>query len=279
MMHLPIAGIVSGGGSGPYLTTGKFIEALTNGEKYSKTEWWTGDNGNKFTVCMFLRHAGSADATGPIIFADGRADQTYRINLQMQLSWDDTANDNRFRLYVRDSANALVYQMTTLDKSAHGIAIGDWFALMLSVDFSASGVSPTVEFWTHKRGDASAIDIRDATPTFQQNGPRTLEFDYSGNGGVTFGGDVANYEQTDYDISEFWMDGPDVAVDWSDSAERAKYVDSNGKPVGQGSDGSGLIGTQPKIYAPDGDLTNNVGSEGNFTAVGTIGDAGTSPTD
>ena len=78
-------------------------------------------------------------------------------------------------------------------------------------------------------------------------------------------------------LSQIWIDNN--FVDFSNDATYAKFFDSNEKPVFLGANGSLPTGTQPLHFAPDGDLTNNRGSGSNWTEVGTVPDAPSSPTD
>lgn len=57
-------------------------------------------------------------------------------------------------------------------------------------------------------------------------------------------------------------------LDISVEANRRKFISANGNRVYLGADGSTPTGTQPLIYAPDGDPSDNLGSGGNFTAQG-----------
>ncbi len=59
----------------------------------------------------------------------------------------------------------------------------------------------------------------------------------------------------------------------------ADFFDDNFKPKNIGADGSAVTGNQPETYAPDGDMTNNLGTADNWDEVGTVPDAPISPTD
>lgn len=58
-------------------------------------------------------------------------------------------------------------------------------------------------------------------------------------------------------------------LDFSVEANRRKFIDAEGKPVDLGADGSLPTGSQPEIFAPDGNIGNNLGSGGNATVTGT----------
>lgn len=58
-------------------------------------------------------------------------------------------------------------------------------------------------------------------------------------------------------------------LDITVEANRRKFIDALGKPVGLGADGSLPTGSQPEIFAEDGNIGNNLGSGGNATVTGT----------
>ncbi len=76
-------------------------------------------------------------------------------------------------------------------------------------------------------------------------------------------------------VSQIWCAETylDPGTNWS------KFYDGNNKPIDLGADGSGPTGSQPDTFAPNGDLTNNLGFGINWDEVGTVPDAPISPTD
>ena len=68
-------------------------------------------------------------------------------------------------------------------------------------------------------------------------------------------------------------------LDLSNSANRAKFIDSNGNPVYLGTDGSLPTGTAPAIYLNNRAalIGTNAGTGGNFTVNGTVVDANSTP--
>jgi hypothetical protein len=89
-------------------------------------------------------------------------------------------------------------------------------------------------------------------------------------------GTSASASQGYIDVANFWM--ASQAID--PVADYSKFFSGDNKPLDLGLDGSIPTGVQPEHFAPDGDLANNnVGSEANWTARGTITAAPTSPTD
>lgn len=258
-----------------YTTTAKSIIGYTpDFQRYYRSDMWPTDNGSLFTFAAFLR---MGDQPG---FLNNR-EILYSLNNSFLIrfrEWDDFTDaggdTNRFISYLEnESGNG--WSGFHLSESTHGIDSGDWFALMISMDYS--GVTPVIEYWVQKKGDSAATDIFAGLELGSDSGPITFAWDDTSI--VTSIGinpnDLTN--QGNYDISEIFI--TNEAVDWSVEANRLKFVDINGKPVGLGAIGSDLTGTPAKHYAPDGDLTNNKGTESNWSEFGTILDASTSPTD
>jgi len=255
------------------ITTGKAIEGdWPDYERYYRSDMWPSDNGSKFSMGIYLQVP----------------TQTYNIQnkpmliginngIQMFLrDWHASgSNQNRFLFYFE---NASFDGLTTftLGNANHGIEKGDWFAFMFSLDYSGSGVPPAWECWVHKKGDSSATDIA-TTPLNEDNGPITLLFDNTTS--VTALGAHPGWASNYGDFDESVVYITNEFIDWSDPAIRAKFVSDEGKPMDLGADGSALTGTQPKHYAPDGDLTNNRGSQSDWTEFGTIANSATSPSD
>ena len=273
-MASPNTGIVTQvlGTLGGHTTTGKFVEGeWPLYESYDKAELWTGGNANVFSFAGFFRVPAPLTNNNGTIIANGG------VYFTLNSWWNVSASDNRFQLSIDQTSSPYKGGYTiTAGKDVHGLVPGDWFALMFSLDYSTA--TPTVEVWVQKKGDSTAYDVN-AAPLVESwdTGPVVFDFDTASAG--TSIGSHPNYSSNgqDFEECEFFM--TNEFVDWSNSAERAKFVDSNGYPVGLGADGSLLTGTAAKIYLPDGDGTNNAGTAGNFTEAGTISNSVTSPTD
>jgi hypothetical protein len=82
---------------------------------------------------------------------------------------------------------------------------------------------------------------------------------------------------TNVDISQYWMD--DTYIDFSNPANIAKFFDGDNVPVFLGLTGELPTGTQPLHFSPTGDMSDNKGSQLDWTEVGTVPDAPSSPTD
>lgn len=69
-------------------------------------------------------------------------------------------------------------------------------------------------------------------------------------------------------LGPVWLD-PTQAMDFTNSANRAKFITVAGKPIYLGANGELPTGTSPIVFLPNGDGTNNRGTGGNATVVGT----------
>lgn len=99
---------------------------------------------------------------------------------------------------------------------------------------------------------------------------RTEAVHWNGQGGPQTGTPV------DYSMIFIAAEYVDLVTNWNNFFSS----EDNIRPLNWGSDGSVPTGRAPEYFAPDGDLTNNQGSAGNWSvAAGTLSAAPTSPTD
>jgi hypothetical protein len=102
---------------------------------------------------------------------------------------------------------------------------------------------------------------------------------YAGAGDYPFGSapghDPDLWEGLNCYLSHVWANEEylDPNTYWS------SFFDASNKPIDLGADGSTPTGSQPVSFFPDADFTNNRGSGSNWTEVGTVPAAPTSPTD
>lgn len=141
---------------------------------------------------------------------------------------------------------------TTLQQDSTTTYIADttWYHVLLSYDLANAKAFIYVD-------DAS---VGDTPSTLDDN-----EIDYTrtdwavgaaNTGALPFNGAIAEL----FFAQEY--------LDISNEDNRRLFRSAAGHPVPLGADGSTPTGTQPIIYAIDGDMTNNLGSGGNFTAQG-----------
>lgn len=82
------------------------------------------------------------------------------------------------------------------------------------------------------------------------------------------------------DIADVWFN-PGTYIDFSIESNRRKFIKSDGKPVGLGSNGQNPTGSSPLLFF-SGDTTSwhtNKGTGGGFTENGTLTTASSSPSD
>jgi hypothetical protein len=251
------------------LNTGKAIDGDSPSfESYDKSVLWTGGNGSKLSFAAFLRMPAAATTQQMTIVTNSG------LFIAFFNFYDGATQNNLMVSLYRQTSPLVGASIVSAGKDVHGIEIGDWFTLMYSIDFS--GAAPVYKMWAHKKGVLDAVDIG-ANPYTEGHDTGPVTFDFDDTTYVLAIGSHPNYvpEAANYEGSEFFL--TDEAIDWSDEHIRARYVTRWGMPRGLGSDGSRLTGTQPRYYMPDYDGTNNLGSEGNFTEVGTISDSATTP--
>lgn len=257
-------------GGVPYVTTAKDIQGeAADYQSYDKTPMFLGADGDYCTFACFLRVPHITSNTEGFIYGNSV------VNFYTRNWGYGAPNLNEFVIRLYDTGYD-GYLGITQNRTVHGIDVGDWFAFMVSADLSGS--AGDVQVYIQKVGESAASDISVISPL--EDDPLT--------GGMGFSSEdtpaVVNSnpwflaQSLDSDLCEFYF--TDEQVDWSDQNVRDLFIDANGKPVGLGAGGINLTGTAAKIYAPDGDLSNNQGTAGNFSEEnGPIINASTSPTD
>lgn len=104
----------------------------------------------------------------------------------------------------------------------------------------------------------------------------TIDFTQSDHGiGARTDGSI----KTAFDMAEFWYD--DSYINFSDTATRRKFIDSQNKPVDLGPAGSIPTSSSPLIYDSGATASwhTNKGTGGGFTENGALTTASTSPSD
>lgn len=124
----------------------------------------------------------------------------------------------------------------------------------------------------HHRGDFTSGSL---TPPYE---PMCKT---SGGGWAGCGDDTTSPERPglDCDIAFVWCAEENLDPDGDSPSYYYSFFSADHKPLYQGADGSVTLGAQPPTYFPNGDFTNNLGSGVNWTEVGTVADATSSPTD
>jgi hypothetical protein len=175
----------------------------------------------------------------------------------------DSANKYDFTFRSSGVSN-VVYMYTS---STYTVSTG-WHHVLAAWDLA----NTTVQMYI----DGSAVSF-DATTAINS------DIDYTQSDHNFFADNSAG-QKVNADVSEFYMNFAEY-LDISDAANRAKFRDSDGKPVDLGSDGSTPTGTAPIVYCSvrEGDAASvfgtNKGSGGGLTITGSLALAATSPSD
>jgi hypothetical protein len=154
--------------------------------------------------------------------------------------------------------------------SASAKSLGVWYHELRSWDRSASVSQLYVN------------DVSEGTPTF--GGSAGDVCPYSTMVDWQIGAHFDDSLKTDGGVAEYYF-APGQTLDFSIESNRRKFLNSAGKPVFLGTDGSLPTGTVPRIYLhlDDGEAASNFatnrGSGGNFAVTGSLTTYGSSPSD
>ncbi|MEC9346062.1 MAG: DUF3168 domain-containing protein [Pseudomonadota bacterium] len=189
----------------------------------------------------------------------------------LQYIWAVGSGGNRLSIYKNTSTNTLAIEgfnsigtRVLFATSTTGIsaAIGAWAVLMISVDLATPGSLRV--YLGHTALPMAVTTFTDATMATASN--------------WEFGGRSAGSNKIAACVSHLWYANGQY-VDLGVEANRRKFIDQFGRPVGLGDTGDLPTGTQPHLFAPNGDPSTNLGSAGNMTITGALTDCASSPTD
>jgi len=154
------------------------------------------------------------------------------------------------------------------------LSIGDWHSVMIVYD-SSLAVSPNTESVTVW---IDGVEVHNGDFTHTTGADEMFSpMDWGGYCYVGNGDSNPSPRQRGLDcyLSYVWCKevALDPAVYWS------KFFDANNKPKWIGSTGQNITGSTPDTYCPHGNFTNNLGSGPDWTQIGTVADAPSSPSD
>ena len=141
-----------------------------------------------------------------------------------------------------------------------------WYHVLVYIDTSQASASDGFNVYITKLGDAANNTKSAISTTTWSTG--TIQFGtdegVQGFNHVVWNSSVGSY------ISEYWDDrgGSGSSLDFNTESNRRQFIDSSGVLVELSLSGETSSGVTPFIYAKDGDLSNNTGSGGNATEVG-----------
>jgi len=243
---------------------GNNITSNTNSGGYSVN---TVDNGGTAYLTRGAQLSGVADGkTGSLsmwIRIDGGAG-TFRYIFNIQDSGGGFQGLNcgidfidNIVISTRNSAGAQILALNTAGAYTPGLT---WYNVLASWN-QATGVT---NLYINNVSDNDAPVVINDT------------IDYTKNNASIFANTVGSLLFNGA-ISELWFN-PSF-IDFSNSANRAKFINGNGFPVNLGSTGQIPTGTTPLVYLknPAATFGTNLGTGGNFTTTGTLTSASTSP--
>lgn len=239
-----------------FSTTGKVLVKTAGTEArdfdgasdyYKKTSALDGDADSKECIfsCWFRLDGG--DGTEMYILGgDTAPEPQYHVNI-----FRTTANKIRLLLY--DSSFGVVIDVSSRTTFTASI---DWHHLYLSVNAARAGSYPT----------ALALNLYVDGVHIKASGATVVdaEIDFTLSRWTVAAKSNSGNSEFDGALSEIYFN----PGEYLGSNGHLKFRDARGNPVELGDSGELPTGTSPAIYAPDGDVSNNLGTGGDFTAVG-----------
>ena len=228
----------------------------------------------------FLNATGSGDTYTKMTFV-------FCINVQSHANAYFIAGSSyQFFIYCESDGSMLIRledftsapQVVDLDASASPAAApwptGQWRAFKIEIN-NDSTTSPEGRTWKIEAADVGTA----GSPETLYNGTPGGSSDNASLNPHNHNSDLwVGHDGWDFDpalncyASFFWCD-ESVGHTWGD------FFDSDNKPIDLGAQGENPTGSQPDFYAPDGDLTNNLGFGVDWLESGTVPNAPSSPTD
>lgn len=170
-------------------------------------------------------------------------------------------NGSQFQIIGQNSSHVNILNIST----AVGYSSGTkWYNLLISFDLSV----PTINLYVNSVSDKSITT--DTNDTINYSNTAINTFVGNNNGVQLFAGALA----------ELWFD-PTTTIDFTNTTNRLKFIDTNGFPVNLGSTGQTPTGSSPILYLKSSasSFGTNSGIGGDFTANGTFSIASSSPSD
>jgi len=199
------------------------------------------------------------------------------ISAWVRFNGGDGATQDIFRLGIddvrvaRSSTNKLYFRINDSLDAAIQIAIsngtvtadGEWHHIL----FAVNTASPVYYLYINRSLDKTGV-----TPTLDA----LIDWASVDDDGI-IGASPAAAFKLNASLSELYVHNE--FIDPTVEANLRKFISADGKPVSLGSNGSSPTGTQPLVYAPDGDPSNNLGTAGDYTITGSLAPAPDSPSD
>jgi|ETN02SMinimDraft_2_1059926.scaffolds.fasta_scaffold56275_1 hypothetical protein len=220
-----------------------------------KTTSMTINNGKAGTISVWLDPMGNDGAVREIIRSVGE--------------WFEAQfnTDNKFRVRAWNGS-AYAFNMYSTDTY---IATDGWTHFLATWNLATGTNYMYVDSVDVLDGGSATSDF---TIDYQTTG--WTNFAHNGSGGV-------GMWIYDGEVADLWFD--DSYMDITDSANRLKFIDGDGKPVDLGDDGSKPTGSSPILYQSKregedaDDFGTNKGTGGDITLQSSIADGSSSPSD
>lgn len=168
-------------------------------------------------------------------------------------------SDNSLRIFARSTTGSTILDVRTNPNSAQ--SADGWLHILFSADMAAG----TAHLYINDELQLNTTTFTNAT------------IDFTG-ANWSVGAQVDGTQKYTGDIADLWF-MPGVYIDFSQEANRRKFVSESGIPVYLGTDGSIPTGAAPVIYlssATDSWHTNK-GTGGGFTENGALTDGSSGP--
>lgn len=171
---------------------------------------------------------------------------------------DISYTSGKFRVIGRNSAGAQIFEIVT---ASTYVNTSLYYNVLFSVNLATGATNLYINNVSDNSSPSTTNDNIDLTTTDTSFGAAT-----NGNNKITAS------------ISEFWF--TNEFIDLSSAPNRAKFIDSNGLPVGLGTTGNTPTGTAALVYLNGDYITfgTNAGTGGNFTVTGALTAASNTPT-
>jgi len=256
--YYKLGNVASGGSPNGKIWTGGLLPATSSGDTYQQLT---------LVFCVYpVQH----DDDKVFIFGSGQSAftvGTYDHEGGLWLSARDPSTGLAKNVFITPSGSP---------SDAGGLTAGEWHAVMIAVDYTGSPQDMNVDVWI----DGVEVYSGVWNDTYNQFAPMDWTGPcYVGAGdkisGSAPGHDPDFWEGLNCYLSYVWAKETylDPATYWG------KFFDENNQPRWIGTEGENITGTAANTFCPDGDFTNNLGSGPNWTEVGTVPDAPSSPSD
>lgn len=234
-----------------FSTTGKLLDVLPAGQDATDLDG-TGDyfdrgadltnnaDGSKGTFAAMVRIDGGDGTVRTLMGSD---DSFFLLTIEA---------DNKFHLEFKRITPGRRGTCLKLDSSTAFTAGTAWIRLLFSWDLTGD---PKANFYINDVDEKVTTTLYAATIDYTRT-------DW------TIGDEVATGAEWDGALLALWFSTVEF-VDFSSPSNRRLFFDAAGNPVPLGEAGKLATGSQPIVYLPDGDATNNKGYGENFSSNGT----------